>query len=162
MQNKTNNRCLRVSTEPVECVSPPLRCTRSTTVHSDKCIEEYQLFNNDTQTDAFSWNPSNFFNIHEVLLSPLTDMFKQYPELLCVQVQHCGDVAWIDCSFATNVHKTIRYNCKATGWFSGAITPRQFPAYLQFHHSSTKCVCLFADGGICAVTAWIGRQLKGR
>lgn len=27
MQNRTNNRCLRVLPEPVECVSPPLRGT---------------------------------------------------------------------------------------------------------------------------------------
>lgn len=28
MQNKTNNRCLCVSPEPVECISPPLRDTK--------------------------------------------------------------------------------------------------------------------------------------
>lgn len=124
-----------------------------------ECTEEYQLFNNDTQTDAFSWNPPNFFNIHEVLLSLLTDVFKQYPEFLCVQVHHCVAAAWIDCSFTINVYKPLHYHFKATGWFSGAITSR-FPAYFQFHHSSTKCVsvcvcawvCMFADGGICAVT----------
>lgn len=35
------------------------------------CKEEDQLFNNDTQYTercAFSWNPQNLFNIHEMFL----------------------------------------------------------------------------------------------
>lgn len=40
MQNRSNTRCLRVSPEPVECASPPLRGGGrgggGATVHSDK------------------------------------------------------------------------------------------------------------------------------
>lgn len=35
----------------------------------------------------------NFFNIHEVLLWQQIDVFKQYLELLCVQVYHCASTA---------------------------------------------------------------------
>lgn len=56
MQNRTNNGCVRVSPEPVECVSPPLRGggARLSILTNGESIEENQLFNNDTQTDAFN------------------------------------------------------------------------------------------------------------